>query len=60
MDQAGKDGNLNFEKLGSVETIQDQCIAFPNTNQHRMKHFFPLDPTKPASEISRVLSGCEY
>ncbi|KAG2374372.1 hypothetical protein C9374_010942 [Naegleria lovaniensis] len=48
-----KEGNLKFEILGSVETKQDRCVAFPNTNQHRVKHFFPTDPTKPA--IRKIL-----
>ncbi|KAG2374095.1 hypothetical protein C9374_011174 [Naegleria lovaniensis] len=42
------DGDLLFNYLGCVETKQDRCIVFPNTYQHRVKHFFPLDPTKVA------------
>nr|CAG4707870.1 unnamed protein product [Naegleria fowleri] len=42
------DGDLLFRYLGRVETKQDLCIVFPNTCQHRVRHFFPLDPTKVA------------
>ncbi|KAL9652030.1 hypothetical protein ABK040_000371 [Willaertia magna] len=47
------DGDLMFELLGSVETKEGKCIAFPNTNQHRVRHFFPIDPSKPA--IRKIL-----
>ncbi|KAL9652012.1 hypothetical protein ABK040_000353 [Willaertia magna] len=47
------DGDLMFDLLGSVETKEGKCIAFPNTNQHRVKHFFPIDPSKPA--IRKIL-----
>ena len=42
------DGDLLFNPLGSVETKQGRCIVFPNTNQHRVRHFFLDDSTKPA------------
>ncbi|KAL9656387.1 hypothetical protein ABK040_005153 [Willaertia magna] len=44
---------LMFRNLGSVETKEGRCIAFPNTLQHRVRHFFPIDPTKPA--IRKIL-----
>lgn len=52
-DYGAPEGTLSFELLGSVETKQDRCIAFPNIFQHRVKHFFPLDPTRPA--IRKIL-----
>ncbi|KAF0972179.1 hypothetical protein FDP41_009487 [Naegleria fowleri] len=39
-DYGAPEGTLSFELLGSVETKQDRCIAFPNIFQHRVKHFF--------------------
>ncbi|KAL9652002.1 hypothetical protein ABK040_000343 [Willaertia magna] len=47
------DGDLMFDLLGSVETKEGKCIVFPNTNQHRVRHFFPIDPSKPA--IRKIL-----
>ncbi|KAL9646838.1 hypothetical protein ABK040_013699 [Willaertia magna] len=48
------DGDLLFDHLGSVETKEGRCIAFGNTDtQHRVRHFFPIDPSKPA--IRKIL-----
>ena len=46
-------GDFMVRKLGSVETKQDRCIVFPNTYQHRVKHFFSADISKPA--IRKIL-----
>jgi hypothetical protein len=37
----------SLQELGSVETIQGRCIAFPNIYQHRVQPFRLEDPTKP-------------
>lgn len=36
-----------LQELGSVETTQDRCIAFPNVYQHQVQPFRLEDPTKP-------------
>jgi hypothetical protein len=36
-----------LQELGSVETIQDRCVAFPNVYQHQVQPFGLEDPTKP-------------
>jgi hypothetical protein len=36
-----------LQELGSVETIQGRCIAFPNVYQHQVQPFHLEDPTKP-------------
>ena len=36
-----------MQELGSVETIQGRCIAFPNVYQHQVQPFRLEDPTKP-------------
>ena len=33
--------------VGSVETTNNLCLAFPNTYQHRVSPFKLADPTKP-------------
>ncbi|KAF9643994.1 hypothetical protein BDM02DRAFT_3122643, partial [Thelephora ganbajun] len=35
------------QELGSVETIEGRCIAFPNAYQHQVQPFRLEDPTKP-------------
>ena len=35
-----------LQELGSVETIQGRCIAFPNVYQHQVQPFRLEDPTK--------------
>ncbi|KAG2389332.1 hypothetical protein C9374_013892 [Naegleria lovaniensis] len=42
------DGDLQFRSLGAIETKEDRCIVFPNTVQHRVRHFFPKNPSLPA------------
>ena len=42
------DGDLQFSHLGYVETKEDRCLVFSNEPQHRVRHFFPIDPLKPA------------
>lgn len=37
-----------LKHLGGVKTTEGKCIVFPNQHQHRVKHFFPKDPTKNA------------
>ncbi|KAF0980401.1 hypothetical protein FDP41_013615 [Naegleria fowleri] len=46
-------GDLQFRNLGAIETKEDRCIVFPNRNQHRVRHFFPKDPSLPA--IRKIL-----
>jgi hypothetical protein len=36
-----------LQQLGSVETVQDRCVAFPNVYQHQVQPFRLEDPTKP-------------
>jgi len=36
-----------LQELGSVETTQGRCIAFPNVYQHQVQPFRLEDPTKP-------------
>jgi hypothetical protein len=36
-----------LQELGSVETTQGRCIAFPNIYQHQVQPFRLEDPTKP-------------
>ena len=36
-----------LQELGSVETIQGRCVAFPNVYQHQVQPFRLEDPTKP-------------
>ena len=35
------------QELGSVETVQGRCVAFPNVYQHQVHPFRLEDPTKP-------------
>ena len=35
------------QELGSIETIQGRCVAFPNVYQHQVQPFRLEDPTKP-------------
>ncbi|KND03948.1 uncharacterized protein SPPG_01399 [Spizellomyces punctatus DAOM BR117] len=35
------------QDLGSIETPQSRCIAFPNIYQHKLDSFSLIDPTKP-------------
>ena len=35
------------QELGSVETVQGRCVAFPNIYQHQVQPFRLEDPTKP-------------
>ena len=35
--------------MGNVKTTEGKCIFFPNTHQHRVRHFFPKDPTEVAT-----------
>ena len=37
----------NVQELGSIETVQGRCIAFPNIYQHQVQPFRLEDPTKP-------------
>ncbi|KAF9789748.1 hypothetical protein BJ322DRAFT_1203235 [Thelephora terrestris] len=37
----------SLQDLGSVETIQGRCVAFPNIYQHQVQPFRLRDPTKP-------------
>jgi hypothetical protein len=36
-----------LQELGSVETVQGRCVAFPNVYQHQVQPFHLKDPTKP-------------
>ena len=36
-----------LQELGSIETVQGSCIAFPNVYQHQVQPFRLEDPTKP-------------
>jgi len=36
-----------LQELGSVETVQGRCVAFPNVYQHQIQPFRLEDPTKP-------------
>ena len=36
-----------LQELGSVETIQGRCVAFPNVYQHQVQPFRLEDSTKP-------------
>ena len=36
-----------MQELGSAETIQGRCVAFPNIYQHQVQPFRLEDPTKP-------------
>ena len=40
------EGHLN-QRLGSVITQKDRCVAFPNIYQHRVQPFSLIDPSKP-------------
>ena len=42
-------GNMMNEFLGSIETVEDRCIAFPNILQHRVEPFELLDKTQPGT-----------
>ena len=37
----------DLQELGSVETLQGRCVAFPNVYQHQVQPFRLEDPTKP-------------
>ena len=37
----------DLQELGSVETLQGRCVAFPNIYQHQVQPFRLEDPTKP-------------
>eukprot|EP01087_Luapelamoeba_hula_P017302 TRINITY_DN5437_c0_g1_i6.p1 TRINITY_DN5437_c0_g1~~TRINITY_DN5437_c0_g1_i6.p1 ORF type:complete len:614 (+),score=118.31 TRINITY_DN5437_c0_g1_i6:20-1861(+) len=41
------DGDGLNQELGSVETKEDRCIAFPNLYQHQVAPFHLADPTRP-------------
>jgi len=42
-------GGRGLQELGSVETLQGRCVAFPNIYQHQVQPFRLEDPTKPGS-----------
>eukprot|EP01137_Pigoraptor_chileana_P019097 Opistho-2@79654 len=48
----GDDSPLN-QVLGSLLTMEDRCIAFPNTLQHRVEPFSLIDRTK--SGVRKIL-----
>lgn len=41
--------DLLVQTLGSVSTIEDRCLAFPNILQHKVEPFALDDPTKPGA-----------
>lgn len=48
------DQALLVQILGSVNTIEDRCLVFPNTLQHKVEPFELADPRKPG--VRKILA----